>query len=159
MLAFFFLMALWIILSGKFDLFHLVLGVISSAVVAKWSGDLLFPEKRPLKFRLKEFFKFCGYTVWLLGQIVLSNLHVFSLAISPNLDKRLTPQTFRFKAKMPNDLAHFILGNSITLTPGTVTIQIKDDEYLVHSVSRKTAEATPGQMPERIAAIFEETKQ
>ncbi len=51
----------------------------------------------------------------------------------------LRPQTVRFKTGLQSDLAKVILGNSITLTPGTITMDIEGDEFYVHAVSDKAA--------------------
>jgi len=145
----------WIILSGKFDPFHLSLGVISSSLISLISSDLLF-ENTSKKGRFKEALRFIRYTGWLLYQIVLANIYVAFLALHPRMKDMLDPTIVTFKTKLKSNLSRVTLANSITLTPGTITIRMEDDVFYVHSLNRKTAEGLPGEMEERIARIFGE---
>ena len=152
----------WIILSGKFDLFHLGLGCITCLLVQVISNDILFIERRKgLVVRLREIFRFIYYFIWLFYKIVLANLHVIGLAISPQrMEKSLDPHIFTFTTSLKTDLAKFILANSITLTPGTVTIRIHNDTFYVHAISREAAgdlieDDSMSEMEKRIAWVFE----
>ena len=145
----------WILLSGKFDLFHLVLGVFSSGLVAVISSDLLFNEKTK-GGRLAEAWRFVRYIPWLLYEIVLSTLHVAYLALHPRMKDLIDPRIVTFRTKLEKDFSRAALANSITLTPGTITVLIRDGEYYVHALSRKVAEGLPGEMEERVASVFEE---
>jgi multicomponent Na+:H+ antiporter subunit E len=143
----------WILLSGKFDLFHLTLGVLSSALVSFLSADLFMYEQG--KNRLSTGIRFLLYIPWLLYQIVLSTLHVTFLALHPKMKDRIDPTIVTFKTKLKTNIAKVALANSITLTPGTITIRIEDDIFYVHAISRKAAAGLPGEMEDRLASIFE----
>jgi multicomponent Na+:H+ antiporter subunit E len=143
----------WILLSGKFDLFHLTLGVISSALVSFLSADLFMYDEG--KNRLSTGFRFLLYLPWLLYQILLSTLHVTFLALHPKMKDQIDPTIVTFKTKLTTDIAKVALANSITLTPGTITIRIEDQIFYVHAISRKAAAGLPGEMEERLAKVFE----
>lgn len=153
--TFILLMAFWVLLSGKFDPFHLTLGVISCLLVSCMSADLLFrfPEK---KGRLAEAGRFLMYIPWILKEIVLSTLQVAILALHPRMKEHISPRIVTFKTKLTNNIARVTLANSITLTPGTITIRMEDDVFHVHALSEKIAAGLPGEMEERIARIFQE---
>jgi len=151
--TFFIMMGFWILLSGKFDLFHLTLGVISSALVSFLSADLLMYEQG--KNRLSTGLRFLMYLPWLLYQIVLSTLHVTFLALHPKMKDQIDPTIVTFKTKLTSNIAKVALANSITLTPGTITIRIEDEIFYVHAISRKAAAGLPGEMEERLAKVFE----
>ena len=155
--TFILMFAFWIVLSGKFDLFHLTLGVISSALVAWMSSDLLFIE-RPPKGRLLAFGRFILYVPWVLKEILMSTLHVTWLALHPAMKEKIAPRIITFKTRLKSDLARVVLANSITLTPGTITIRIEADVFTVHALSDKVAAGLPGEMEERIAHIFTEER-
>ena len=144
----------WILLSGKFDLFHLVLGVISSALVALLSSDILMRDAGK-NDRLAVAFRFISYVPWLLYQIVLSTLHVTFLALHPRMVERIDPTIVTFKTKLKSNIARVALANSITLTPGTITIRVVDGVFYVHAISRKAAAGLPGEMEDRLARVFE----
>jgi len=152
----------WILMSGKFDLFHLTLGGISCVIVALFTSEILFRDRRKgFIQRLVEALRFISYGGWLMYQIVLANFHVIGLAVSPRRMKRnLDPNIFTFKTRLTTDFARFVLANSITLTPGTVTIRIQDDVFYVHAISRQaigdfTQSETMSEMERRVAWVFE----
>jgi multicomponent Na+:H+ antiporter subunit E len=151
--TFFIMMGFWILLSGKFDLFHLTLGVISSALVSFLSADLLMFEEG--KNRLSTGVRFLLYLPWLLYQIVLSTLHVTFLALHPKMKDQIDPTIVTFKTKLKTNIAKVALANSITLTPGTITVRIEDEVFYVHAISRKAAAGLPGEMEDRLARVFE----
>ena len=62
----------------------------------------------------------------------------------------------RFKTKLRKDISLVTFANSITLTPGTITIRIVDGDFFVYAISKETASNLPGEMEDRIAKIFEE---
>jgi len=151
--TFLIMMGFWILLSGKFDLFHLTLGVISSALVSFLSTDLFMYEKG--KNRLSTGLRFILYLPWLLYQIVLSTMHVTFLALHPKMKDQIDPTIVTFKTKLKSNLAKVALANSITLTPGTITIRVEDQVFYVHAISRKAAAGLPGEMEDRLAKVFE----
>ena len=147
----------WLLLSGKFDLFHLTLGVISSLVVSWMSSDLLFTDNSR-KGRLIEVCRFILYIPWILKEIVMSTLHVTWLALHPAMKEKIDPRMVNFKTKLISDVGRVTLANSITLTPGTITVRIEDDVFTVHALSDKVASSLPGEMEDRIARIFSEER-
>lgn len=150
------LMAIWLVFSGQFDAFHVTLGVLSAAFVTWFSGDMLFEDrKKSIGERISGAGRIAAYTIWLFREIVVANFHVLHLSLHPRSREMLEPRMVRFKTRLKTDFAKYVLANSITLTPGTVTVSIEGDEFLVHAISRKTAESLPGDMESRVAAAFE----
>ena len=145
------------VLSGKFDAFHLGLGALSALIVTFLSQDLLFKDrKKDLVSRLLEAFRFIGYVFWLLWQIVLANVHVFKLAMTEEGQEEMSPRVVKLKTKLKSDFAKFVYANSITLTPGTITIQIKGNQFLVHAISEAVEkDLLSGEMERRVAAVFD----
>jgi len=156
-LLFIVLMALWVILSGHLDALHLGLGVFSCLLVVWMSGDLFAGQTEkpaPRVFRVVTLL--IPYAFWILKEVAISNLHVLRLALSPRGIRHVEPRIIRYKTFLKSDLARFIFANSITLTPGTVTIRLEGDELFVHAISRATAESLGGEMERRIGRIFGE---
>lgn len=161
-LTFLLLFGNWLVFSGKFDPFHLSLGVLSSLLVAASCHELLFKNRQKAIGRhFVEAGRFLPYCLWLLWQIVIANMHVIALAIFRKYrEKELDPHIFTFRTKLQSGFARFVLANSITLTPGTVTIRIEDDLFHVHAISRKAAgdlaeQKDVSEMERRIACVFE----
>lgn len=154
----------WILLSGKLDLFHLSLGIISCLLVTVLSKDILFrTQRKGLFVRLGEGIRFISYCGWLLYQIILANFHVIGLAISPRpIEESLDPHIFTFRTSLKSEFARFILATSITLTPGTVTIRVHRSTFYIHAISRIAAgdliedeDQTMSEMEKRVAWVFE----
>ena len=155
--AFTVLFVFWILLSGKFDTAHLIMGVISAAIVTFWTGDLLSQHKnQSILYKVKTLLKLITYSFWLLKEIVLANIHVLKVSLSPNLSRHLNPKMITFKTKCQSDFSKFVLATSITLTPGTVTVKIDGDEVLVHALTDEVAAGVPGDMENRVCRIFGE---
>lgn len=147
------MMGFWVLLSGKFDLFHLALGVLSSALVSFLSTDLFMYEHGHK--RLSRGLRFLLYLPWLLYQIMLSTIHVTFLALHPKMKDQIDPTIVTFKTRLKTNIAKVALANSITLTPGTITVRIEGQVFYVHAISRKAAAGLPGEMEDRLAKVFE----
>lgn len=153
---FFILLAIWLVFSGQFDRFHVSLGILSCYLVTWWSSDMLFP-KRDVSFgvRWREASRLPGYLSWLLYEILVANVHVLGLALHPRGMSDVQPQIVRFETKLKTDFARWVLANSITLTPGTVTVKVDGDDFYVHAISMHAAKGLEGEMENRIKRIFE----
>ena len=150
------LMVCWIIFSGKLDIVYLTMGALSAALVTWMSGDLIFEDQQQsFKRRFREFYKLILYSIWLLWEITLANIEVMKLVMQPKVIKAIDPQIITFETTLKSDFARFLLANSITLTPGTVTIKIEGDTYYVHALSDEIAEDCHCEMEKRLADIFE----
>ncbi len=148
------LFVFWVLLSGHFDLFHLTLGGLCAAFVAYFFHDLLFVNVRVGDIRTVVW-RFIRYIPWLLGQILIANMHVAALVLRPKMP--IHPRIITFKTKLETDISRVTLANSITLTPGTVTIDIREGEFYVHALSHLVAEELyGGEMEDRVAHIFME---
>jgi len=147
----------WIVLSGKFDAFHLILGVISCGVVTWLSQDLLYSDRRKkLGERLRETWFFIKYIPWITWEVVKANLHVFKLAMTKEGYEEISPRVVTFKTYLRSDFAKFVLANSITLTPGTITMLIRGSEFHVHTMSQFLEDdLLEGAIEEKVAQVFE----
>lgn len=147
-------MVIWVVFSGFLDPFHLSLGLISCGIVTWLSSDLLFDDRTiPIRRRTLQTMRFVSYMLWLTWQIVLSNIAVLKLAFAPR--SSLQPQIVRYRTPLKTDFEKFLLANSITLTPGTVTIKILGDTFYIHAIDDGAAAGLNGEMDRRIARIFE----
>jgi multicomponent Na+:H+ antiporter subunit E len=149
----------WIVFSGFFDAFHLITGAIMSLLLAFFTWDLLFKNRELSIFgRFAEAFRFAHYILWLLYQIVLANIYVAKLVLSPKMP--IDPKIIRVPIKLKKDVSMVAFANSITLTPGTITISVEGDSFLVHAIDLKLADdLLSGEMERRVAHVFNEELQ
>ena len=152
--AFVILFPFWLLFSGKFDSFHITLGVICTLIVSCLSHDLFFANVRAGDMRT-ILQRFLLYMPWHFYQILISNFYVAKLVLSPKMP--IDPQIIKFKTKLESDISMMTLATSITLTPGTITMDIKDGEFIVHALDKKVAaDLHTGEMEDRVAHVFME---
>lgn len=140
-----FLWGIWILLSGKMDVLHLGAGgaaALGVAFLARPRTDERFPLGR-----------FAGYVPWLLWQVLKSNLRVARLALAPRAS--LAPRVVRAVPSLSDERALTLAGCSITLTPGTVTLDIAPDLMTVHALDPVSArEIETGDVVRRVGGVF-----
>lgn len=143
------LFVLWVMLSGSFEWIHLGLGVVLSFTVA-WinSGHSPFVPN----FRLWG--NILLYFPWLLMKIFQSSVHLSKLILHPSLP--IDPRMIRVETKLGHRAAVVLLGNSITLTPGTITAEVADNALIVHAMDEVSAEdVMSGRIESKIAKVFQ----
>lgn len=152
LVTFIVLLGFWFTLSDKHDLFHISLGLISCFLVTLVSHNFLFEDIRA-ENRLGMVIRFILYLPWLIYQIILANIHVAGLVLSPKL--KIDPEIVTYKSSLKTDFSLLTYGNSITLTPGTITMDIVDGEFYVHAISKKVKDdLMTGEMEARVAYVY-----
>ncbi len=127
----------WLLLSGFFTAFLMSAGV-GSALAVVWFArrlDLVDGEGHPIHIGPKAML----YWPWLLKEIVKSAWDVSKIIVHPKLP--ISPTLVRFKPGQRTDIGLVIHANSITLTPGTITIEASAEEFLVHGLTRRAPKA------------------
>jgi multicomponent Na+:H+ antiporter subunit E len=131
------LFAFWWILSGIGKPFHLIVGALGSALVALFTAEMQFAERLRdgeggIHFFALPWPRMAVYTAWLLKEIVLANWAVLKVVLDPALPAE--PEMIVYRTRLQTSLGRTILANSITLTPGTITVDVEDDQFLVHAL-------------------------
>jgi multicomponent Na+:H+ antiporter subunit E len=130
------LAALWFTLSGRTEPMMLALGVVSIVVVVALAGrmDILDAEtsgfRRPVSILL--------YWSWLGAEILKANIAVARAILKIDLD--ISPQLLKVRPSQRTDYGRAIFANSITLTPGTVTVDVDGSEFTVHALLQSMAD-------------------
>lgn len=156
-LSFISLMLFWIAMSGFLDAIHLTFGVLSV-------GGVLMLNYQLKKHRFYEddmdnlddlrLMRFTYYFFWMIYQIILSGFHVLWVIMRPSMP--IETAIVKFRVDLPSSHAKMILGNSITLTPGTLTIEIEDDLFTVHALDASSyAGLESDEMPRQVLRLFQ----
>ena len=139
------LFGFWVTLSGVARGYQLVLGALCATAVAS-----LHTGHSALPF---PWVRFVTYLPWLASRVILSALHVTRLILSPTL--RLDPVLINYRPRLRQPGALVLMGNSITLTPGTITAELSRDELLIHALDNQSAQdVTSRALEQRIAQMF-----
>jgi multicomponent Na+:H+ antiporter subunit E len=139
----------WLLLSGYFTPFLLSAGVGCALAVAwfAWRMETIDPLGRPVPMRVTVVL----YWPWLVKEIVKSAWDVSKIIVDPKLP--ISPTLVRFKPTQKTDLGIVVHAQSITLTPGTITIEAGPDEFLVHGLTRSGAQGVvDSDMDRRVTA-------
>ena len=142
---------IWVLWSGH----HLLIGfgIVSCLVVFLLSHRMNIVDEEGVPVQLGVRF-FIGYAPWLLKEIVRANIEVACWILFPR--RPIRPTVVRVTALQKGDLARVIYANSITLTPGTVSIDMDGDQITVHALSYQGAqEDMAGEMNRRVAKLEE----
>lgn len=129
---------IWVIFNGQFTLeiaaFGLVIAGLIYWFICKFMGykpqyDLIFCKRMGLLIL---------YLFTLIKEILKANIVVFKMIYSAKY--QLEPAIVSFKTDLHSTFARVLLANSITLTPGTITVSLKDNEYTVHCLDKELAQ-------------------
>ena len=145
------LSVLWLLLSGIFDnMLILGLGAASVGIVffIAHRMDVIDHEGHPshLGFGMIKYFP------WLLWEIIKSNVEVARIIISPRME--IQPHIFTVEASQSSELGNVVYSHSITLTPGTVTVDVADGEMSVHALTKEAAAGVKnGKMDRKVTKL------
>jgi multicomponent Na+:H+ antiporter subunit E len=156
------LFAFWLVLSGHYQIRYIAMGAFAAGLVTFLTSDLVYPATRldkgraiPTSAIFLNWRNFLAYIPWLLYSIVKANIDVALLILNPRLP--VAPALLQFRTNLKRNISRVTLANSITLTPGTVTIDLKDGQYVVHALEPRLAGSLlSGQMQNKVAGIFGE---
>lgn len=140
----------WVLLSGHYTPLLLTLGVVSTVLTVALAlrMDVVDRESHPVHLTPRVF----AYWGWLAVEIVKSSIDVTKRIWSPKLP--VTPAVFHIRASQPSELGQVVYANSITLTPGTVTMRLDKGDLLVHAIAEEVGEdLAAGEMDRRITAL------
>ena len=144
-------------MSGYLDAIHLGMGVVTVVGVLYVNYQLKahrFFDDDMNDLKELRFGRAVYYVGWMVVQIVLAGFHVVSVILRPKMPIHTTILTF--KVDLPSAHARMILGNSISLTPGTLTIDIVKDTFTVHSLDSSSHESiSSDSMPRQVLKLFE----
>ena len=144
------LAAVWLLWSGLYKPLLLGLGAFSCLLTIYLVYRM--GHFRRGAYALNYGFGLLGYWAWLAKEMVLSSLQVTRIILSPGLP--VDPQVIQIRATADHPLDQAILGNSITVTPGTLTLDVHEGVLKVHSLTREGADALlGGEMDRRVAAL------
>ncbi|MBN1369647.1 MAG: Na+/H+ antiporter subunit E [Dehalococcoidaceae bacterium] len=152
----------WVILSQHYQPFYLIAGAVVCAGVTWFNREMfvaLAPAGRSgrlsLVSALKTAYHLATYVPWLVAQIARDNLLVAYLVLHPRMP--INPGLIRFKTGYKKPVSQVILANSITLSPGTMTVLLESNKYLVHDlIPSSCANLVSGETQKRVSRIFDE---
>ena len=131
------LFGIWLLLNNSLETSVIISGIIVSLIIALIlcaRCDVLVE----FKFTPKAFIYTILYLLVFFFELIKSNLDVAIRVLKPSLP--INPGIVEVKTKLKSKMARMILANSITLTPGTLTVEVQDDSFFIHWIDVKSTE-------------------
>ena len=146
---------LWLIFNGRITFEIVIAGAFISFMLDVFIRKVLRLNLtvRNLFMAVKILPHIFVYVVVLLAEIIRSNLAITKLVLSPQID--VEPCLVKFRTPLKTEAARVALANSITLTPGTITVSLEGNNLLVHALNKEIADGLEGSMFERLLARME----
>lgn len=129
---------IWIIFNGQFTLEIAAFGLVIAGAVYWFICKFMDYNPRSDLILCKRFFLLLHYIFVLLKEILKANAAVFKMVYSAKY--QLEPAVVHFTTTLNSSFARILLANSITLTPGTITVSLNDNEYVVHCLDKELAQ-------------------
>ncbi len=144
------LFGVWLLLSGFFTPFFLGLAVVCCALVVAIALRMDAVDREPLAITLG--WRFVTYLPWLVKEIFVANVEVARLILHPALP--IEPLVLKAATSQKSELGQVIYANSITLTPGTVSVDVGPSAIQVHCLTRRlAADIESGEMDRRVSRL------
>ena len=147
---------LWLIFNGRFTLEVIVSGVIIALAL-----DMFVKRILRINLTWQNFLKFVKilpdviiYLAVLLFEIIKANFAIIKLVMAPELE--VEPCLVKFNTPLKTEGARAALANSITLTPGTITVSLEGRELLVHALNREIADSLDNSLFEKLLIRMED---
>ena len=135
---------IWLLLSeGR----QLGIGILIASGVASFNTERSSTHSSIRGLRMAWYFP------WLVGRVLQSGFHLSVLILHPALP--IDPKMIRHRTKLQDDGSIVLLGNSITLTPGTITVEVESQDLVVHAMDDSSADdVTSRRMEQQIDGLF-----
>jgi multicomponent Na+:H+ antiporter subunit E len=158
------LFAFWFALSGRTDPLFLVTGAITAigvtAITSQITAVCLRPDADSVAIHRipLAIVRTIAFVLWMAGRILVASVQLARIVLSPKMP--IDPCSVRFRTELRSPLARTTLTNSISLVPGTLTVDIEGSEILVHALSpHQVDDLVSGRLQNKIAGIFLEGPQ
>ena len=143
----------WLLMSGHNTVLMLFLGTVSIIFVLYLvhKMDVVDHESQPMYLPFKLF----GYFIWLFKELIIANMTVVKSIWLGNTS--ISPTLAKIKASQKTDMGQVIYANSITMTPGTVTVDLVEDCFMVHALFQENIDVLKaGEMDRRVSQLENE---
>ena len=135
------LLAFWLIIVPSINIVQITIGVVVALAITFYSYE--FDNGAKAQALTGAYIKrLILYSFKLIYEIIKANIDVALIVLNPKL--KINPQFKKIRNPMKSDLNKVIYGNSITLTPGTITVVLEDDHIIIHALTDNAANTAEG---------------
>ena len=143
---------MWFLFNGRVTIELAIIGLFICGALYYFTQKFIREEKRPSVLS-GHLFDFIKYAIVLFIEIIKSNIAVMKLILNPNMNQ-WHPSFVTFTSQLEDERMRVLLANSITLTPGTITVGMEGTEFTVHALdSRREEEVENGIFAQKLFEI------
>ncbi len=148
------LFAFWLVVTGTLAPTEVALGLAVSAAVGTLAAKYLWPQDPPM-LTWRQAGRLLAYVGHLLRSVFVAAIQVAEVVLDPRMP--IDPIVITHRTSFARDISRVTFANSITLTPGTITVDVVGDAFVIHCLSEEFAdEIASGELERRVAHVFEE---
>ncbi len=155
-LLFILLLIFWIVLSFRLDVTTIIIGFLVSGMVVFYNYDLIFNKQEATSLTLRIIWRFFILFIVLIYNIVKSNIEVARIVLSKKMP--INPGFETIRNPLKKDLNQAFFANAITLTPGTLTVDMDQDNIVVHGLLKEHIHSLDDSRLEKAFVALEEVK-
>jgi multicomponent Na+:H+ antiporter subunit E len=145
--------AFWLIISASLAPPDLALGAALSLLLGWWSAQFLWAGDAPA-LSPRQLLALARYLLAFSGQVFLAALHVARVVVDPRLP--IEPRLVVCRTRLRQEISRIAFAHSVSLTPGTLTVDMRGGEFLVHCLDEASAaQLLSGELEARVARVFE----
>lgn len=136
-LIFVLMMGFWLLMATSVHWQHILVGTIFSLILVLFWSHLVIAEQQT-QFTIKQVYLLIKYFIKLVLEVISANIAVAMIVLNPRLN--ISPGIIIMRCELKRTLLRVLFVNSITLTPGTITLDLEDNLLIVHAITEDMAE-------------------
>ena len=146
------LFAFWCVVVVPEGGVDLAVGAAAALLVSVWAARFLWPHAEPF-FSTLRLMRLPGFAVLMVARVVRASFQVLLIVFDPRLP--IAPEVIRHRARFSADVGRAAFANAITITPGTLTLDVEDDTFVVHCLDRRLADdLLSGRLADDVERLF-----
>lgn len=148
------LFSFWLLLTVTYNVISLMIGIGVVLIVLWFNRDLLINEHESDFYSIKSIIRLIQFLFVLVKEIIIANIQVAKIV----LDQKMPIQSsfFHYPIQLKKPMNQVIYANAITLTPGTLTVDTKDDYFIIHALTDDAKNGLSGSALEKAANRLED---
>lgn len=146
----------WLVLSSSFAIESVIIGIVASIAVTVYSKDIVFGEEETSLYKFSGVIELVRFVWHLIVEVIKANIGVVKIVLDPSLPISPRFVVVAIPDNLKKDFNKVLYANAITLTPGTLTVDILEEGYLVHALNEEAGNGVKGSALEKYVMKVEE---
>ncbi len=146
----------WLVLSSSFAVESLIIGIITSIAITVYSKNIVFEEEETSLYKFSGAIELVRFTWILIVEVIKANIGVVKIVLDPSLPISPKFVVVPIPDNLKKDFNKVLYANAITLTPGTLTVDILEEGYLIHAINEDCGDGVAGSALEKYVMKVEE---